>query len=252
MLIKLFLSPLLFLFFTTSAVACEGCIIAEAVAAENMASVGRGVYLRYCTGCHGEKGDGKGKGSTLLVIKPRDLTSGIFKFKSTQMGSLPTDEDLIHTIINGLPGSSMPAFPLLPESEIRSVIAYIKTFSERWKKEKLQTPIFLPAAPVFMNTADSVLKGRELYIANGCNICHGDSGDGKGPAAEGMADTWSNPCRPRNFKRGIYRSGAKPKDLFKILSAGIEGTPMPAFTYISEEERWHLISYLLSLKAGKK
>lgn len=246
------LTFLLVLFFTTSAAACEGCIIAEAIAAENMASVGRGVYLRYCIGCHGEKGDGKGKGSTLLVIKPRDLTSGIFKFKSTPIGSLPTDEDLIHSIINGLPGSSMPAFPLLPEREIRSVIAYIKTFSERWKKEKLQASLFIPATPVFMNTAYSVLKGRELYIANGCNVCHGDSGDGKGPAAEGMADTWSNPCRPRNFKRGIYRSGAAPKDLFKTLSAGIEGTPMPAFTDISEEERWHLVSYMLSLKAGEK
>lgn len=237
---------------STDMLACEGCLIAKAQAAEDMVAIGRRVYKRYCIGCHGEKGDGKGKGAALLVVKPRDFTSGTFKFKSTPMGSLPTDEDLLRTVTEGLPGSSMPAFALLPESEKRAAITYIKAFSERWKKEKPQPSIAVPSAPDFIRTPESVRKGKDLYADNGCVVCHGDNGDGKGPAAEAMVDNWGNPVKPRNFKRGIYRSGGTPKEMFKILSTGIEGTPMPGFSHLPEEDRWHLISYLLSLKGGRR
>ncbi len=234
------------------AAACEGCFLSEALAAEDMAAAGQRVYRRYCIGCHGEKGNGKGKGAALLVVKPRDFTSGTFKFKSTPTGSLPTDEDIMRTLIHGLPGSSMPAFPLLPESERRAMIAYIKTFSGRWVKEKPGLPLAIPSAPDYVRTLESVNKGKELYTSNGCNICHGDTGDGKGPASDSMTDSWNSPVRPRNFKRGIYRSGTSPEDIFRVLSAGVEGTPMPGFFYLSEDDRWHIVSYLLSLKGGKR
>lgn len=217
---------------------------------ENMVEAGREVYERYCIGCHGEKGDGKGRASALLVVKPRDFSTGIFEFKSTPPGSLPTDEDLMRTITRGLPGNSMPAYELLPERERRAVIAYIKTFSQRWQTERPALPIPIPQVPDFFGSPESVDRGRAVYGQYGCMVCHGMNGDGKGPAAPGLRDMWGNPDKPRNFVRGIYEGGSSPRDLFRTLTTGIEGTPMPAFPQIPEEDRWHLISYLLSLKGA--
>ena len=217
---------------------------------QEMAEVGKEVYRRYCVGCHGEKGDGKGKAAALLVVKPRDFSTGVFEFKSTPTGSLPTDDDLMRTLLRGLPGNSMPSYELVPERERRAVIAYIKTFSERWKKEEPPPPIPIPATPASFRSPESILKGKEVYRANGCPVCHGEEGDGKGPAAAGLRDARGNPDRPRNFKRGVYEGGSTPKDLFRTLTTGVEGTPMPAFPQIPEEEKWRLISFLLSLKGG--
>jgi len=222
------------------------------VFADDVINVGQDVYLKYCVGCHGEKGDGKGKAASLLVTKPRDFTKGIFEFKSTSQGSLPLDEDLMRTITKGLPGNSMPAFVLVPEKERLAVIEYIKTFSEKWKKEKPGQPIVIPPVPEYVGSPESVTKGRGTYEVNGCSGCHGDKGDGKGPAAAILKDMWGNPDKPRNFRRGIYEGGSAPGDLFRTITTGIEGTPMPAFAQIPENDRWHLISYVLSFKGGKK
>lgn len=213
---------------------------------------GKQVYARYCIGCHGENGDGKGKGAPLLIVKPRDFTSGTFKFKSTPTGSLPTDDDLMRTVANGLPGSAMPAYPLVAEQERRAVIAYVKAFSDRWAKEKPQPAIAVPPAPEFVGTSDSAIKGKDVYANNGCAVCHGDEGDGKGVTAASLEDTWGNPVKPRNFKRGIFRAGGAPADLFRTISTGAEGSPMPSFGHLSEDDRWNLISYLLSLKMAQK
>lgn len=228
-------------------------VLSAAFAAEDdIIKLGQAVYLRHCIGCHGEKGDGNGRASNLLIVKPRDFTSGVFKFKSTPQGALPLDEDLKRTIVNGLPGSSMPGFALVSEKEQRAVIEYIKTFSEKWTKEKAGQPITIPTAPEYVGSQKSVDKGKDVYEANGCAGCHGEKGDGKGPIAAMLKDAWGNSVKPRNFTRGIYKGGSAPGDLFRTLTTGIEGTPMPAFLQMPENDRWNLISYLLSLKGGKK
>jgi mono/diheme cytochrome c family protein len=224
---------------------------AQALAAE-LAETGRQVYQRYCIGCHGEKGDGNGPGAALLVVKPRDFSAGIFEFKSTPMGTLPTDDDLLRTIRRGLPGNSMPSYELLSERERRALLAYVKTFSPRWQTETAGTPIALSPRPAGFGVPESVARGREVYMANGCPICHGDKGDGKGLAAAALRDRRGNPDKPRNFLRGVYEGGDRPEDLFRTVTTGIEGTPMNAFAQIPDEDRWHLIAYLLSLKGGAR
>ncbi len=221
------------------------------VNADDPISVGEDVYRRYCIGCHGENGDGNGKASKLLVIKPRNFTTGVFKFKSTPQGALPMDEDLMRSIKQGLPGSSMPAYILVSEIERKAVIEYIKTFSNRWATEIPKTAIAIPAVPEYIGSIESILKGKKAYEDNGCAACHGDNGDGKGPASEELEDMWGNPVKPRNFKKGVYRSGSKPQNLFTVLSTGIEGTPMPAYEDITDDDKWHLISFILGLKGGR-
>jgi len=162
---KRFVPTLTFLFFIITIVPglYDSFLISTAKADENLIKAGEEVYRRYCIGCHGEKGDGKGKAASLLVVKPRDFTSGIFKFKSTLIGSLPTDEDLMHTVTKGLPGSAMPGNVLMPERERHAVIEYIKGFSERWKNERRQSPIAIPETPIYINSPESIRKGRDLY-----------------------------------------------------------------------------------------
>ena len=71
---------------------------------------GKAVYDQWCSSCHGEKGDGKGPAADFVWPKPRDFTKGTYKFKSTGSGEPPLDSDIIRTIREGNPGTSMPAW----------------------------------------------------------------------------------------------------------------------------------------------
>ena len=82
------------------------------------AQSGRTVYEQHCAACHGASGDGNGPASVWLFPKPRNFNAGLFKVQSTPAGSLPTDADLLQSVTRGLPGSSMPGFAHLAESEI--------------------------------------------------------------------------------------------------------------------------------------
>src|ERR1051325_5292898 len=89
---------------------------------------GHFVYMRNCVFCHGKRGDGKGEMSPTLQPPPRDFGAGLFKYRSTPSGSLPTNEDLARTIRQGIPDTAMPAFAALPQRDIEAVIEYVKTF----------------------------------------------------------------------------------------------------------------------------
>ena len=86
------------------------------------ANAGKAVYQLKCVGCHGEKGDGKGPAAELLVPQPRDFTSGIYKIRTTA-GKAPSDQDLFKVITDGMPGTSMPSWAVLPEKERWNLVA---------------------------------------------------------------------------------------------------------------------------------
>ena len=137
---------------------------------------GRLAYDRYCAGCHGKNGDGKGPAAIFLNPKPRDFTVGKFKFSSVPSGEQPTDEDLERTIVHGLSGTSMPAWRLLPEDQRVAIIAYIKTLSPRWEQQGPGNAIAIPEDP-FKENADSMRKGIErgekaYYTLTTCWQCH--------------------------------------------------------------------------------
>ena len=84
--------------------------------------LGKAVYEKRCLGCHGEKGAGDGPAASRFKPVPRDFTKGLFKYKTTPHGSPPTDDDLIRTVTEGLPGTGMPAWKsIIKENQIRSV-----------------------------------------------------------------------------------------------------------------------------------
>ena len=95
-----------------------------------------GLYREHCVHCHGINGDGKGPTAAFLNPYPRDYRRGVFKFKSTPRGSRPTHADLKKTLVNGVAGTSMPSFKLLSETEIESLVNYVKYLSMRGEAER--------------------------------------------------------------------------------------------------------------------
>ncbi len=195
----------------------------------NLVQRGHLVYLKYCVGCHGEYGDGKGPAAARLITQPRDFTSGIYKFRSTDSGSLPLEADLHRTISRGLARVSMPAFPLMPESEKIAVIEYIKTFYPRWEEQKddrLIVPV--PAAPSDLDDEDRILRGRVVYLLQQCSACHGTDGRGTGATQTEYVDAWGDPQRAFDFTRGSLKGGNTPQDVYRTFHTGLRSI-MPSF-----------------------
>jgi len=121
--------------------------VARATADRETLAQGKRVYETQCAGCHGDQGNGKGPASDMLIVKPRDFTKGLYKFRSTPNGTLPTDADLYRTITKGVNRTSMPEWSLLPERERQAVVAYIKTFYPEWDERGPGSPIVIPNPP---------------------------------------------------------------------------------------------------------
>ena len=207
---------------------------------------GRAVYLRNCQSCHGICGDGNGDYAPTLRIKPRDFTAGVYKWRSTPTGSLPTDEDLLRTLSKGIAESGMPAFAGMPEQDRRAVISYIKSLSPRFNSEPVEKPIPIPPEPAM--TMESVTKGRLAYERMGCMACHGAAGNGWGPIAPNLADDDGYPIRPADLTGSTWKGGCQGEDIYRSIMTGLDGTPMPAFEkQLPPDEAWAMVHYIQSL-----
>ena len=190
---------------------------------------GREVYNKHCVGCHGEFGQGNGPAALRLMTKPRDFTSGIFKFRSTDSSSLPMEADLHRTITRGLSRVSMPAFPLMPETEKVEVIEYIKSFYPKWEEEKdARKIVAVPPAPPDIDSPQRQMRGRIVYLSMSCNSCHGLDGAGQGATRTQYVDAWGNEQRPFNFTRGKLKNGDTAQDIYRTFHTGLRSI-MPAY-----------------------
>lgn len=209
---------------------------------------GKAVYETHCATCHGLDGRGNGPSARQLHPRPRNLADGTFKFRSTPSGSLPTDEDLVHSIRFGMAGSMMPAWKgLLTDQQLEDVTAYLKTFSDRFEKEKPGVRIVV--APEPSANEESVRRGGQLYIDLGCTACHGPKGRGNGPSSKTLRDQAGQPIRATDLTRRHLKSGPEGKDLYRTLMTGLDGAPMPSFAeQLTPEDAWAIVHYLQSLQ----
>ncbi len=215
---------------------------------------GHEVYAAACAGCHGTAGDGRGRGAAGFEFAATDFRAGLYKFRGTVLDALPSDEDLVRSTRQGMPGTEMVPFGrLLTPASIRAVAAYLKTLSADFSHPEKQLSedelVALPASRPFEPSAESAAAGRELFKREECHSCHGEEGDGRGPDAEGMTDDWDRPLRMFDFAEGLFKSGATDLDLFRTITTGMNGTPMESYLdSTSEEERWQLVDFIRSLE----
>ncbi len=190
---------------------------------------GKRVYAINCAGCHGDAGDGNGVAAARLQVKPRNFTLGVYKFRSTRQLELPLESDLHRTITRGLPGVSMPAFPLMPEQDRAAVIEYIKSFYPQWDaKAKERQTVYVPTAPQDLGDQQRIDRGRVVYLAMQCGRCHGMDGAGTNASIAFVEDAALGKIAPRNFTRGRFRGGDDPEDVYRTFHTGLAGA-MPKF-----------------------
>ncbi|MGH7472309.1 MAG: c-type cytochrome, partial [Candidatus Methylomirabilales bacterium] len=208
------------------------------------ATAGKAIYDKKCAVCHGAEGKGDGPGAVQLDPRPRDFTRGLYKIRTSPSGNAPTDQDLFKVITEGMPGTSMPAWNVLPERDRWNLVAYLKTFAP----DKFKEPPKVADLPKEVaSSKESIARGKEMFEAIECNKCHGNGGRGDGPSAPELKDDWGNAIRPANLtKVWGFRGGRSTREIATRLATGLMGTPMPSFADAVEkpEDIWHLANYV--------
>ncbi len=242
-------------------VAVSLMVFANALAGEstNIPSVeinntlhGHFVYMKNCVFCHGKRGDGKGEMGLTVTPLPRDFGAGVFKYRSTPSGFLPTNDDLTRVVREGIPDTAMPTFEKLPARDVQVVIEYVKTFSPKWRKpENYAAPLTIPNRPDWFGNGREftrlVEKGRALH-ATSCAACHGENGNGAGNVTN-LVDSWGNPTPARDLRQPYTRTGRQLEDIYRVVVTGLDGTPMPSFAEgTTEEQRWELVAFIEQLR----
>jgi len=213
---------------------------------------GKEAFDRYCQGCHGPEGDGNGPAARFLHPRPRNFQVANYKFSSTRSGQLPTDEDIKRAITEGLRGSAMPGWDLLPARTVTALVAYLKTFSPKWD-ERGDAPAIPQVNDPYRGSEDksaAIARGEAVYHGFAtCWTCHPSYVDTdtineylvamENPSrdafrdnlfrAEGKVNNDGEIIFPPDFKRDFVRSGASIDDLYRSIGAGITGTAMPTW-----------------------
>ena len=234
-----------------AAVTASARLTAQDVGTDAQRESGKKLYDKYCAQCHGEKGDGEGYATPHLSPKPRDFTTGKYKVRTTPTGALPTHQDLISIIRRGMPYTSMPPWPQFTDQEVSDLAHFIKTFSPDFASaESAPQALPLPSAP--SASSESVEAGKKLYEETGCVRCHGTLGRGDGPSAPTMVDDYGQPIRPADLTQiWTFRGGSFREDIFRTMTTGFNGTPMPGFVdALTDEQRWAITDFIVSLAGG--
>ena len=131
---------------------------ADTVAKRANAGQPAAIYQKYCSACHGEKGDGRSFARSALSAPPRDFTSD-------ESARDLTRQYMIAIVREGRPHKPMVArSSQLSQTQIEAVVDFIRA-------------AFIPP-----EAGTPMARGREIYRAT-CASCHGDRG--QGGAAQG-------------------------------------------------------------------
>ncbi|VAW99506.1 hypothetical protein MNBD_GAMMA21-1953 [hydrothermal vent metagenome] len=245
------------------------------------------IYELYCAACHGAKGAADVPVAEKIYPKPRDFTTGLFKYKTSPGVLPPRDEDIFNVIKYGLTGTSMPGWQqLLTDKQIQSLIPVIKSFdtAAAWAPEEAEDEHFDDDGRYLKNdytviteqepvngqipySAESIAHGEKVF-EDSCKECHGAEGRGNITSGKRLKDDWENRIWPRDLTSPwtwrlteVAGTDEKSRDqtirnIYTRATIGLPGTPMPGLRAENEEEkdpvsledRWHVANYVYSLR----
>jgi mono/diheme cytochrome c family protein len=187
-----------------------------------------------------------------MLPRPRNFVVAQYQIRRTASGSLPTDDDIMHIINVGMPGTAMPGWEdVLSENERKNLVAYIKTFSRFFQTDK---PNVLEFAQAAGGGDDAIKSGRAAYMKLECWKCHGEQARGDGPSASTQEDESKMPIRPADLTQPwLFNGGGTVEDIYRRLRTGLDGTPMPSLSdalaagIVKEDQLWAMAHYIRSL-----
>ncbi|TJW41075.1 MAG: cytochrome c, partial [Mesorhizobium sp.] len=167
----------------------------------------------------------------------------------------------LRTITRGVRGTAMPAWYELPLTDRLAVIQYIKYELAVDRSNPAQPYAFFieepPGPPLYIakppTVSQAILeRGKEVWKIAKCWECHGMTGKGDGQKAAGLKDDLGFGIVPADLTSGQFKSGTAVEDIFRTMTTGLSGTPMPSYRdALPEEDRWALSYFVLALSAYK-
>ena len=202
------------------------------------------LYGTHCGVCHGIGGKGDGPAMGALHPRPRDFTTGVYKFRSTPSGTLPMVEDVVKSTRVGLPGTSMSGYAeILSPAEIESVSRTILAMAPPESRPGI--PISLGSAP--RPSRENTARGRDLFVRSGCAACHGPQGNA--PAWRPAREDPGGPSRPTPLTEPwAFRGGSDRESVARRILTGIDGSVMPPLAgRLAPQEAWAIASHVTTL-----
>jgi cbb3-type cytochrome oxidase cytochrome c subunit len=155
---------------------------------------GQQLYAARCASCHGSRGEGDGPGAAALLPAPTNLTEHEY-----------APRRIAAALWNGVAGTAMPAWRDYSREDLAALVAAVRALSAPGIETELP--------------AGLLERGRETYQQH-CVQCHGERGDGTGPAA---AELTIAPADLTSGRATLARTVA-------TLRSGMPGTPMAPWT----------------------
>ena len=239
---------------------------------------GKSLYSVNCASCHGNTGHGDGAAAAALNPKPRNFTSGEFRYG----GGLAR---VVRTISEGSPGTAMAAFANLPMSDRVKLAHFVRSLGPSLQEDKPEDRAWLlpsgsaeapaggtasapppaPAGPVIsIQDAMAALAQPEpahgtaavpvdavpthsLYAAR-CASCHGMAGDGGAPVRMLGSAPYAY-VTTRSLGASPAPWASDPAAFERLVVRGIPGYAMPANGDLSRGEIQDLYQHILKLRA---
>jgi mono/diheme cytochrome c family protein len=187
---------------------------------------GAELYVANCLVCHGDQGQGR-IGATLAKNWP----------------SIRPDLTVKNVIVNGVPGSPMPAWSEanggpLTDAQIDALVAYILSWESGEAYEFVPPPTATTRPPITPapDVEGDPNRGAVLYGEN-CEVCHGANGQGRVGAT--LAKDWP----------GLQADAS----VNQVITNGVAGSPMPAWSQaqggpLSEQDIADLTAFIFALQ----
>lgn len=265
---------------TISASSAKVDLSALRISTPELVAHGKQLFLINCATCHGPEGRGDGERAAELNPKPRNYHTEKFKFGATS-------PEIFNTVTNGSPGTSMPAFVLLPAEDRWALAHYVRSLiphpppdpsedlaKSTGKTKNISPTTLIPTVAAQVKTGPRIpiklamgklavlqptiekqvpieteRKGFMLYSRH-CATCHGAAGDGRVTVDLLRLNPYAY-VKSRNL-RNPQGAWIKDENFFaRTVRSGPPSHLMPGFKNLTESEIELLYQYVKKLVSSQ-